>query len=64
MEISIKAGEIVGVLYDAILKQYKEKDEELKSLNELCVRLIFCLYVEDIVRRKTCISQPSSKVCN
>ncbi len=48
MEISIKAGEIVGVLYDALLKQYDEKDEEeLKSLNELCVRLVFCLYAED-----------------
>lgn len=48
MEISIKAGEIVGVLYDALLKQYNEKDEEeLKSLNQLCVRLVFCLYAED-----------------
>lgn len=48
MEISIKAGEIVGVLYDSLLKQYNEKDEEeLKSLNELCVRLVFCLYAED-----------------
>lgn len=48
MEISIKAGEIVGILYDALLKQYNEKDEqELKSLNELCVRLVFCLYAED-----------------
>ena len=48
MEISIKAGEIVGVIYDALLKQYNEKDEEeLKSLNELCVRLVFCLYAED-----------------
>jgi len=48
MEVSIKAGEIVGVLYDALLKQYNEKDEEeLKSLNELCVRLVFCLYAED-----------------
>lgn len=48
MEISIKAGEIVGILYDALLKQYNDKDEEeLKSLNELCVRLVFCLYAED-----------------
>lgn len=48
MEISIKAGEIVGILYDALLKQYNEKDkQELKSLNELCVRLVFCLYAED-----------------
>ncbi len=49
MEISIKAGEIVGKLYDAILKQYKNPSNEhtLKSLNMLCVRLVFCLYAED-----------------
>ncbi len=48
MEISFKAGDIVGILYDALLKQYSKKnDEELKSLNELCVRLVFCLYAED-----------------
>ena len=49
MEISIKAGELVGVLYDEILKQYKHPDDEetLKSLNMLCVRLVFCLYAED-----------------
>ncbi|MBQ7751945.1 MAG: N-6 DNA methylase [Clostridia bacterium] len=49
MEISIKAGEIVGRLYDAILKQYKNPSDEhtLKSLNMLCVRLVFCLYAED-----------------
>ena len=49
MEISLQAGELVGVLYDAILKQYKNPDEPetLKSLNMLCVRLVFCLYAED-----------------
>lgn len=49
MEISLQAGELVGVLYDALLKQYKEPDnsETLKSLNKLCVRLVFCLYAED-----------------
>lgn len=49
MEISLQAGEVVGVLYDALLKQYKEPDnpETLKSLNKLCVRLVFCLYAED-----------------
>ena len=48
-EISLQAGEIVGVLYDALLKQYKnpESPETLKSLNALCVRLVFCLYAED-----------------
>lgn len=49
MEISLQAGELVGVLYDALLKQYKDPDSEetLKSLNALCVRLVFCLYAED-----------------
>lgn len=48
MEISIKAGEIVGVLYDKLLAQYRNTDENsLKSLNALCVRLVFCLYAED-----------------
>ncbi|OUO14708.1 DNA methyltransferase [Flavonifractor sp. An4] len=49
MEISLQAGEIVGTLYDALLKQYKdpESPDTLKSLNALCVRLVFCLYAED-----------------
>ena len=49
MEISIQAGELVGKLYDAILKQYIDPTAEstLKSLNMLCVRLVFCLYAED-----------------
>ena len=49
MEVSLQAGEIVGVLYDALLKQYKDPETEdtLKSLNALCVRLVFCLYAED-----------------
>lgn len=49
MEVSLQAGAIVGTLYDALLKQYKdpESPETLKSLNALCVRLVFCLYAED-----------------
>lgn len=49
MEVSLKAGEIVGELYDAFHEQYKNPDnpESLKSLNKLCVRLVFCLYGED-----------------
>lgn len=48
-EISIKAGDLVGVLYDEFLRQYKDPSAEstLKSLNMLCVRLVFCLYAED-----------------
>ena len=49
MEISIKAGDVVGLLYDGLLKQYHDPDdpETLKHLNKLCVRLVFCLYAED-----------------
>lgn len=48
-EISFKAGKLVGEIYDAILPQYKEPDNPstLKSLNQLCVRIVFCLYAED-----------------
>ena len=49
MEISLLAGDLVGKMYDALLAQYNApaSDEELKSLNMLCVRLVFCLYAED-----------------
>ncbi|MBR1786780.1 MAG: class I SAM-dependent DNA methyltransferase, partial [Paludibacteraceae bacterium] len=49
MEVSVKAGELVGVIYDKLLEQYidKESPETLRSLNILCVRLVFCLYAED-----------------
>lgn len=49
MEVSMKAGDIVGVLYDKLKEQYANPDDEetLKSLNILCVRLVFCLYAED-----------------
>ena len=49
MEVSLQAGELVGTLYDALLNQYKDPTapETLKSLNALCVRLVFCLYAED-----------------
>ena len=49
MQVSIAAGEIVGRLYDALLAQYKDAASEhsLKSLNMLCVRLVFCFYAED-----------------
>ena len=49
MDLSIQAGNIVGELYDELLKQYidPESEQSLKSLNMLCVRLVFCLYAED-----------------
>lgn len=47
-EISIAAGKLVGKLYDVLIKQYIAPDaQSLRSLNILCVRLVFCLYAED-----------------
>mgnify|MGYP002622615065 FL=1 len=51
LEISKKAGDIIGEIYEAILKQYKDAENPspatLRSLNMLCVRIVFCLYAED-----------------
>ena len=49
MKLSLEAGTLVGKIYDAFLKQYKdpENPDSLKSLNKLCVRLVFCLFAED-----------------
>ena len=49
MEISVKAGALVGKLYDALIKKYNQPMDEhaMQSLNILCVRLVFCLYAED-----------------
>ena len=49
MDISIKAGRIVGDVYRALRKRYADPDsaETLKALNRLCVRLVFCFYAED-----------------
>ena len=48
LELSLKAGEIVGKLYDSLKKNYlnPNSEESLQSLNKLCVRLVFCLYAE------------------
>ena len=48
-EISIEAGKLVGILYDKFRAQYRNPDslDSLRSLNMLCVRLVFCLYAED-----------------
>ena len=49
MEVSMKAGEMVGKIYEKLLEQYIDPNNahSLKSLNILCVRLVFCLYCED-----------------
>ena len=48
MQVSMQAGEIVGKIYDALLKQYDDNSPEaLRWLNILCVRIVFCLYAED-----------------
>ena len=47
-EISVKAGELVGKLYNALHGRYKNPDskESLESLNILCVRIVFLLFAE------------------
>lgn len=49
LEVSVAAGDIVGLLYEAFYKQYEDPDSERsrRCLNVLCVRLVFCLYAED-----------------
>lgn len=49
MKVSVEAGRLVALIYDALLEQYlnPDKTETLRSLNILCVRLVFCLYAED-----------------
>ena len=48
MTVSIQAGEIVGKIYEALLKQYDDNSPEAQRwLNILCVRIVFCLYAED-----------------
>lgn len=48
-QLSIRAGELIGQIYDLLKPQYQHPDSDntLKSLNKLCVRLVFCLYAED-----------------
>ena len=47
-EISIKAGELIGKLYNELHEQYINPDtpQALHSLNVLCIRLVFCLFAE------------------
>lgn len=48
-QVSIKAGEQIGKLYDMLREGYLDPDSEesMHALNVLCVRLVFCLYCED-----------------
>ena len=48
MRVSMQAGDIVGKIYEALLKQYDDNSPmALRWLNILCVRIVFCLYAED-----------------
>ena len=48
LQLSVEAGNVVAAMYSQLLAQYNNSsDEDLKSLNILCVRLVFCLYAED-----------------
>ena len=46
---SIRAGELIGKLYDELLGKYFDagNPDDLHALNVLSVRLVFCLYCED-----------------
>ena len=49
LEVSMRAGEIIGQIHDALLEQYRLGGgvENARALNILCTRLVFCLYAED-----------------
>lgn len=48
MEVSMQAGDILGRIYEALLKQYDDNSPEARRwLNILSVRIVFCLYAED-----------------
>ncbi|MCD8282443.1 MAG: N-6 DNA methylase [Prevotella sp.] len=49
LAVSVRAGEIVGMIYDAFAKEYinPASARAMRSLNILCVRIVFCLYAED-----------------
>ena len=51
VKVSVKAGELVGKLYDAFIEAYKKygelREQDFHALNVLCVRIVFCLYAED-----------------
>ena len=49
LKVSQEAGDRIGKVYDALLSLYPgdPTDEEYRSLNLFCVRLVFCYYAED-----------------
>ncbi len=51
VKVSVKAGELVGKLYDAFIEAYEKygalRESDYHALNVLCVRIVFCLYAED-----------------
>ena len=48
VDVSRKAGRLIGEIYSELQKQYKILDERaMHELNVLCVRLVFCLFAED-----------------
>lgn len=49
LEISVKAGELVGKLYDSLLERYVNPNDKhsQRCLNIFCVRIVFLLYAED-----------------
>lgn len=49
-DLSVKAGEVVGKLYDAFAKAYidiENNEREQRSLNVLITRIVFLLFAED-----------------
>lgn len=48
-EVSVQAGELVSLIYNALLKKCPAPEDAgmLQNLNKFCVRLVFCLYAED-----------------
>ena len=49
LKVSQEAGDRIGKVYDALLSLYpgEPTEEEFRSLNLFCVRLVFCYYAED-----------------
>ena len=47
--LSVKAGELINKVYGLLLEKYfdAQSPETLRSLNMLCVRIVFCLYADD-----------------